>query len=178
MLYFFEIPRGVLEKIDHFRLCFFTRGDNKKNYILTKCNIICQPRDVGGLGVHNINIQNKCLLRKWLFNLLNEEGLWQTILWRKYLRWHTLTQVQHWPSDSHFWKGLLKVRDSFLNFGTFQLKNGTRIRFQEDKWSRKGILKDVYLQLYALVRQNNMVVAKLYYFKAPVSYVVCHVWSV
>jgi hypothetical protein len=116
----------------------------------------------GGLGVKNIDAQNKCLLRKWLFKLLNEEGLWQTMLRRKYLQQHTLPQAQRRPSYSHFWKGLLKDKDNFLNFGSFQLNNGTHIRFWEHKWLRIGILKEIYPQLYALVQRKNVVVANIF----------------
>jgi hypothetical protein len=31
-------------------------------------------------------VQNKCLLSKWLFKLLNEDDLWQEILKKKYLK--------------------------------------------------------------------------------------------
>jgi hypothetical protein len=41
---------------------------------------MCQLKDQGDLGIQNIEIQNECLLSKWLFKLINEEGLWQTIL--------------------------------------------------------------------------------------------------
>jgi hypothetical protein len=41
---------------------------------------MCQLRDQGGLGIQNLEIQNECLLRRWLFKLINEDGLWQTIL--------------------------------------------------------------------------------------------------
>jgi hypothetical protein len=47
MLSFFEIPKGVLEKIDYFRSRFFWQNDSqKKKYRLTKWSIICQPKDV------------------------------------------------------------------------------------------------------------------------------------
>jgi hypothetical protein len=52
----------------------------KKKYRLVKWDIICQPKDVGGLGIKNIDLQNKCLLSKWLFKLINEDGIWQQIL--------------------------------------------------------------------------------------------------
>jgi hypothetical protein len=32
------------------------------------------------MGILNIDVQNQCLLSKWLFKLLNEEGVWQDIL--------------------------------------------------------------------------------------------------
>jgi hypothetical protein len=41
---------------------------------------MCQPKDQGGLGIQNLEIQDKCLLCKLIFKLINEDVLWQTIL--------------------------------------------------------------------------------------------------
>jgi len=134
MLSFFEVPRGVLEKMDHFRSRFFWQGENhKKKYRLARWDILCQPKDQGGLGIQNIDVQNKCLLSKWLFKLINEDGMWQQVLRNKYLKRYTLTKVSYKPGDSHFWSGLMKVMDTFLNLGTFFINNGEQIRFWEDK---------------------------------------------
>jgi hypothetical protein len=81
MLSFFEVPKGVLEKINYFRSRFFWQHDSqKKKYRLTKWSIMCQPNNQGGLRIQNLEIQNECLLSKWLFKLINEDGLWQRIL--------------------------------------------------------------------------------------------------
>jgi hypothetical protein len=45
------------------------------------------------MGIIDLDIQNKCLLSKWVIKLLNEEGLWQQILRKKYLKGKTLSQV-------------------------------------------------------------------------------------
>jgi hypothetical protein len=46
MLTFYEVPKGILHKLDFFRSQFFWQGDNhKKKYRLTKWNIICRPKD-------------------------------------------------------------------------------------------------------------------------------------
>jgi hypothetical protein len=51
MLSFFEIPKGVLKKIDYFRSRFFWQNDSqKRKYRLTKWSMMCQPKDQGGLG--------------------------------------------------------------------------------------------------------------------------------
>jgi hypothetical protein len=68
-------------------------------------------------------------LSKWLFKLINEEGVRQSLLRRKYMRDSTIAQVQRKPVDSHFWSGLMKVKDSFLNIGHFQLGNTHNVRF-------------------------------------------------
>jgi hypothetical protein len=57
MLSFFEIPKGVLEKIEYFRSRFFWYNDSqKKKYRLTKWSIVCRPKDHGGLGIQNLEI--------------------------------------------------------------------------------------------------------------------------
>ena len=107
MISFFEIPKGVLQKIDYYRSRFFWQGDDhKKKYRLTRWDIICQPKDQGGLGVYNLEIQNKCLLSKWLYKLINEDGVWQDLLKRKYLHNKSITQVDRKQGDSHFCQGL------------------------------------------------------------------------
>ena len=86
MMSFFEIPTGVLQKLDAIRSRFFWQGGHhKKKYRLAKWEIICQPKEIGGLGVANLDIKNICLLSKWLFKLLNGDGVWQQLLRNKYL---------------------------------------------------------------------------------------------
>jgi len=51
------------------------------------------------------------LLSKWLFKLINEEGIWQSLLRNKYLKNQTIAQVE---KKAGFWVGLMKVKDTFL----------------------------------------------------------------
>ena len=101
MMSFFEIPKGVLKNLDHFRSRFFWQGSSDKHkYRLAKWDILCRPKGQGGLGILNLQLQNKCLLVKWLVNLLNTNGIWQTILTNKYLGSKSLMQVHAKPYDS------------------------------------------------------------------------------
>ena len=77
MMSFFEIPRGVLKNLDYFQSRFFWQcDDHERKYRLAKWNILCQPKDQGGLGIHNLNIKNTTLLSKWLFYLLTFYNRW------------------------------------------------------------------------------------------------------
>jgi hypothetical protein len=38
-----------------------------------------------GFGIHDIKVKNIALLSKWLFKLLTQDGVWQTLLKRKYV---------------------------------------------------------------------------------------------
>lgn len=95
---------------------------------------MCQPKDQGDLGIQDLDIKKTALLSKWLFKLLATDGTWQEILRNKYLGSKPLSQVQWRNGNSHFWASLMKAKQEFLRFGTFIIKDGTQVRFWEDKW--------------------------------------------
>ena len=133
---------------------------NKHRYRLAKWDILCRPKDQGGLGILNLELQNKCLLAKWLVNLLKTEGIWQSLLRNKYLRCKTLTQVAAKPNDSHFWRGLMHIKDEVLHNGSFDIKDGTNTRFWDDTWVEDKALKVKYPSLYNIVQDPHATVSK------------------
>jgi hypothetical protein len=54
----------------------------------------------GGLWVEVLDIKNKCLSSKWLFKILNEQGVWQELIKNKYLHSKLLSQVLPRPCNS------------------------------------------------------------------------------
>jgi hypothetical protein len=114
---------------------------------------------MGGLGIINLDFQNVGLLSKWLHKLLNEDGVWQELIRRKYMKNKTLSQITHKPGDSQFWSGLLEVKDRFLARGSFKVKSGHQTSFWGDIWLDNRSLKDSYPCLYSIVRKKNASVA-------------------
>ena len=78
LLSFFEIPKGVRKRLDFFRSRFFWQShEAKRKDRLARWDILCRPKDQGGLGIENLEIKNKCLMSKWLYRLGTEpEGMW------------------------------------------------------------------------------------------------------
>jgi hypothetical protein len=160
LLSFFEIPIGVRKRLDFFRSRFFWQSDgSKRKYRLSKWDIMCRPKDQGGLGIEVLVLKNKCLLSKWLFKILNEEGMWQELVQNKYLHSLSLSQVKVGSQDSPFWKGILRVRDDFFSRGHFVLGNGRMIRFWEDTWLGDAPLASQYPSLFCIVQRKNVLVA-------------------
>ena len=56
---------------------------------------------MGGLGILDLEVQNKCLLSKWLFKLFNEDGLWQEVLKKKYVKDKCLSQIEKKGRETH-----------------------------------------------------------------------------
>jgi hypothetical protein len=79
MISFFLLPKGVLHKLDYFRSRFFWQEDSEKNkYRLVKWSVVCLPKDQCGLDFHDLEVKNSALLCKWLYQLLIEDGVWQS----------------------------------------------------------------------------------------------------
>jgi hypothetical protein len=159
MLSFLALPKGVRKRLDFFRSQFFWQSDgHKKKYRLTKWDIICRPKDQGGLGVEVLELKNRSLLSKWLYKLINEDDIWQELLHKKYLNSKSLSQVTAKPTDSHFWKCLMNVKDDFFSRGSFVVGNGLGTRFWEDKWLGDKTLAEEYPTLYNIVYHKNVTV--------------------
>jgi hypothetical protein len=92
MLSFFLLPKGVLSRFDFFQSRFFWQGEKKKCR-LAKWSVVCRPKNQGELGIQDHEVKNIALLGKWLFRLLTEDEVWQTILRRKYVGSKALSQV-------------------------------------------------------------------------------------
>jgi hypothetical protein len=162
MMSFFRIPKGVLSRLNYYRSRFYWQCDeHKKKYRLAKWSILCKPKSLGGLGIIDLDTQNKCLLSKWMFKLFNEEGKWQELLRNKYLRNRTLTQAERRKGDSQFWSGLMEIKDEFLAKGRLVVGDGNRFRFWEDWWIGNEPLMNKFPSLYDIVRKKNVTVAKV-----------------
>ena len=162
MLSFFRIPKGVLKKLDYYRSRFYWQcEEHNKKYRLARWSIFCEPKSVGGLGITNLEVQNICLLSNRLFKLLNEDGTWQTLLRRKYLGNKTLARVTKQPGDSHFWSGLMEIKDHLLSRGSFRVQGGSQIRFWGDLWICYKPFMIRYPNLYGIVRKKHALVAKV-----------------
>jgi hypothetical protein len=162
MMSFFETPKEVLKKLDQYRSRFFWQGGkDKKKYHLAKWDIICRPKDQGGLGIINLQVQNKALLSKWIINLLNTEGAWQTLLRNKYLSSKYLTQAEAKQGDSHFWRGLMKIKEEVLANGSFRISDGTQTRFWEDTWASSRSFKNLYPNIYNICHYPHATVANV-----------------
>ena len=153
LLSFFEVPIGVRKRLDFYRSRFYWQSDDlKRKYRFARWDIICRPKDQGGLGIENLEVKNRCLLSKWLYKLSVEtDATWAQILRNKYLHSKTLSQVTVRPTDSPFWKGLMRVKSIFFNWIKFVGRNGTTTRFWEDTWLGKTPLALQYPSLYNIV---------------------------
>jgi hypothetical protein len=62
MLSFLDILVGVRKRLDCYGSNLFWQSeDNKKKYRLSKWNILCRPKDQGGLGIEVLELRKQML---------------------------------------------------------------------------------------------------------------------
>ena len=67
-----------------------------------------------------------------------------------------VSQVYWKPGDSHFWAGLMATKKYSFRYGSFSIKNGSEIRFWEDKWLGNATLRN-NIQLYTILYVTRMI---------------------
>ncbi|WVZ53316.1 LOW QUALITY PROTEIN: hypothetical protein U9M48_004280, partial [Paspalum notatum var. saurae] len=142
------------------------QGDeHKKKYRLAKWSILSQPKDQGGLGIHELSTKNIALLSKWLYKLLTSDGTWQQLIRNKYLGSTPFPKLNGNLETCTF--GLLKAKQDFLRFGSFKVRDGSQVHFWEDIWLGATPLRTQYPCLYNIARPKNSTIAEVLSFFPP-----------
>jgi hypothetical protein len=85
-----------------------------KEYQLTKWNIICRPEDKGVLVLRYWTSKIGVFFASGFTNYFRMKEFGKNYLQTNTLVEKTLCQVQAKPTDSPFWKGIMGVKDDFL----------------------------------------------------------------
>lgn len=83
-----RLSKKVISHIDKARRhCLWRKSSNitEKSQSLASWNLVCKPKDKGGLGIIDLEYQNIALLTKHLDKFYNKHNLpWVKLIWRKY----------------------------------------------------------------------------------------------
>jgi hypothetical protein len=162
MLSMYSAPEGVINKMDIYRKRLLWQGGNtSRKFHLANWNIVCLPKDQGGLGVIDLRCMNFSLLAKWIWRLESTEGLWQQIVRRKYIKGNPLILVDKKQEDSYFWKGLMNVKDTFYKFCRKKFGNGNRTSFWHDVWIGDQPFCVRFKRLWDISENRNICVDKV-----------------
>jgi hypothetical protein len=133
---------------------------NKKMH-LVNWNAVCSPKSQGGLGVLNLVYMSDALLTKWLWNLENSNGLWQSIITEKYIKGKPLISVKQRQNDSQFSKKLLSLREVFFKYCKIVVGNGCRTSFWKNSWIGNGPLAVKFPILFDWALDKDVTVNKV-----------------
>jgi hypothetical protein len=76
------LPKWLINKIDKIRQNFFWKGEdgqrNKGRICLVKWSLLCKPKELGGLGIHDLNRFGRVLHQWWFwYQWTDDSKPWQ-----------------------------------------------------------------------------------------------------
>ena len=159
----FPLPMEVARRLEQLQRDFLWGGmGDEPKFHLVNWHQICSPIQYGGLGIRRLSVFNKALLGKWLWRYAVESGaLWRQVVDSKYgSQWGGW--CSNWVSEPHgvgLWKGIRVGWDSFVRHTSFEVGDGSRIKFWHDSWCGDQPLKVQFPELFHLARAPEASVA-------------------
>jgi hypothetical protein len=157
-----KLPKTVINQIDKLRRhCLWRGADiNAKKPPQVAWKSVCRPKTQGGLGVINLEWQNKALLMKCLHKFFNRVNIpWVNIIWDTHYN-NSLPSSR--PVGSFWWKDILKIHGSFKEIAQVQIGNGKSTLLWHDRWNGQ-CLSEKFPELwsFASVKEINIHQARL-----------------
>ena len=158
-----KFPPKLIELLDRIRRrCLWTKkteqGDRCSS--LAAWEMVCKPKKHGGLGVINLNIQNKGLLLKHLHKFYNKMDVPCV-----HLLWDNLyvDKIPHAvnPGGSFWWRNILKLTPIFRGISHVQLVDGATTLLWKYLWAR-DVLHDSHPRAFSFTLHEDISVANFW----------------
>jgi hypothetical protein len=131
-----QVYQWVLNEFDKYkRHCLWRKKDiEAKSSPLAAWDVVCRPKDQGGLGIINLKVQNKCLLMKHLHKFFNRADVpWVNLIWEVY--YSSCLPPAKSREVSFWWRDCLKVLPEFKSMAVCSLGSGSSVQLWNDSWS-------------------------------------------
>ncbi|CAK8543927.1 unnamed protein product [Lathyrus sativus] len=166
-----KVRREII-RIQRQFLWFGLKEGKGVNWISWK--IVCKPKSKGGLGVKDISIFNKALLRKWIWRILNDkEAIWSDMIQLRYgnlIRSMWLDENKHHPSKQSLWcrdlnaiglnmKSFNIDKTGIRHIAKFKLGNGYSTPFWKGISFGSNPLEEIFPLLYCHTANTKAMVS-------------------
>jgi hypothetical protein len=142
------------------RHCLWAKDDESSSVnALAAWSLVCRPKKHGGLGVRNLELQNKALLMKQLHKFYSKAPTpWVSLVWSLYGE-----GVPHAMSKrgSFWWRDIFSLVGEYRSITSSQIQNGTSTLFWKDFWAEGGLLCNKYPRLFSFAIDEDLSVANM-----------------
>jgi hypothetical protein len=148
-----RLPPGIIAVLDRARRhCLWRKKDNHRVNSLAAWDMICKPKNKGGLGIINLQIQNSALLLKHLHKFYNHED----IPWVHFVR-----DAYYYQSVPHvlvlfgsfWWRSVISLSEEYRSITSVTIGNGCSTLFWSDLW-KKEAFDSKFSRLYSFAKDR------------------------
>jgi hypothetical protein len=140
------------------RHCLWAKEEDSSSVnALVAWSRVCRPKKHGGLGVLNLELQNKALLLKQLHKFYSKADVpWVHLVWSLYGE-----EVPHAKSKrgSFWWRDIFSLVDDYRSISHCKIGNGSTVLFWKDFWANGELLCDKYPRLFSYALNEDISVA-------------------
>jgi hypothetical protein len=162
-LSYMKMPNKVWKELVRIQRAFLWAGLSKANKTCwVKWEVICRPKNEGGLGVRDLRLVNTSLLSKWRWKLLSrDDELWKEVVIARYgvdvIGKKNLGVIDVTRLGSYWWKDLcLLDKDSNWSCNAIGKKvgDGASTSFWNEKWIGEQTLRQRFPRLFGISLQK------------------------
>lgn len=152
-----KFPPKLIEMLDKIRRrCLWIKKTDQgdKRNTLAAWDMVCKPKNKGGLGVINLRVQNEALLMKFLRKFYNKMDIpWVQLTWDTYYN----QKIPHAtdPVGSFWWRDVLKLSPNFRWVSPINIVCGTTALFWKDMWSDE-LLQDSHPRAFSYAANEDV----------------------
>jgi hypothetical protein len=154
-----KIQKTILNLSDRSRRhCLWAKEDDSTSVnSLAAWSLVCRPKRHGGLGVLNMEIQNKALLMKQLHKFYSRADIpWVKLVWALYAPGAPHAQSSR---GSFWWKDVFSLVGDYRSISRIQIGNGSSTLFWKDFWHGVTNLCDKFPRLFSYALNEDVTVA-------------------
>jgi hypothetical protein len=142
------------------RHCLWAKEEDSTSVnALAAWSLVCRPKQHGGLGVLNLELQNRALLMKQLHKFYSKADVpWVKLVWSLYG-----DSVPHTKSrrGSFWWRDIFSLADDYRSVSQCKVGSGTSVLFWKDFWVNGELLCDKFPRLFSYALDEDASVASL-----------------
>ncbi|GKE05253.1 hypothetical protein Tco_1397271 [Tanacetum coccineum] len=141
----FVLPTRILLELEQLMRGFlWCQGDMRKGKAKVSWEVVCLPKNEGGLGLRRLELFNKALMVTHIWNLLlKKESLWVKWIHEYKLRGRHFFEVPYSGNMTWGWRKFLQLRLLIRDHVIYHLGDGATCSLWFDRWSPCGPLADI-----------------------------------
>lgn len=124
-------------------------GTRERKLHPIRWDIVCTPKEEGGLGIPQLKVTNEAFLVKLAWRILKEpQSLCSQVMGSKYGGWRAIAHGQAVRQSSVIWRDIHSIHELLSKGARWRVVNGEDVLFWKDRWLREVPLLDaVFVQL-------------------------------